>query len=215
MTEPVTIERRHQVPEPFRALRAAIEARRADLNQPAVVRPGQARRDLRVISVVGIEVPVAAVARGLAESFAAGQESTLYVDVAALRGGRAMARKAGLAEWLSAARSTMLPDVVPGRQPMLDVVPPGNAEALAGDPIPEDRWQTLLSLARESYRWTVVHVPPLVSSADGLLLARLVDGIALVVVPRHTTGPAAIQARDALVNAGGHLLGVVLADKSR
>jgi Mrp family chromosome partitioning ATPase len=211
MTDPLMIERPGNVPEPFRALRAAIEARRADLNQTAVVRPGQARRDLRVVSVVGIEHPAESVARGLAESFAAGREPTLYIDVAALRDRSSAVCEAGLAEWLASAGGA-LPEVVSGRQPMLDIVPPGNPDQLAGDPIPEGRWQTLLSLARERYQWAVLHVPPLVASADSLLLARMVDGIALVVVPRHTTAPAAIQARDALVNAGGHLLGVVLAD---
>lgn len=79
--------------------------------------------------------------------------------------------------------------------------------------MPPDRWAALLAWAREERDRVIVVASPLSRRADGLTLARLVDGTILVLTPGQTTATAAARAQDAIRQAGGSILGVVLADR--
>lgn len=118
----------------------------------------------------------------------------------------------GLVEW-GAGREG--PHALPMRStgsPYLVVVPHG--AAVAGQAVmPPDRWAALLDHARDERDRVIVVVSPLSRRADGLTLARLVDGTVLVLAPGQTTASAATRAHDAVRQAGGTVLGVVLADR--
>ncbi|MDQ3512792.1 MAG: hypothetical protein M3462_03885, partial [Chloroflexota bacterium] len=107
------------------------------------------------------------------------------------------------------------PHAIPAQatgSPYLAVVPHG--ELNEGAPVmPPDRWAALLAWAREERDRVIVVASPLSRRADGLTLARLVDGTILVLTPGQTTATAAARAQDAIRQAGGSILGVVLADR--
>lgn len=79
--------------------------------------------------------------------------------------------------------------------------------------IPPDRWAVLLAWARDERDRVIVVASPLTRRADGLTLARMVDGTVLAVAPGQTTTTAATRAQDAIRQAGGSVLGVILADR--
>ena len=118
----------------------------------------------------------------------------------------------GLVEWGSGREG---PHALPVRStgsPYLVTVPHG--EAIPGQPVmAPDRWAMLLGHARDERDRVIVVASPLSRRADGLTLARLVDGVVLALAPGHTTATAATRVQDAIRQAGGNVLGVVLADR--
>lgn len=65
--------------------------------------------------------------------------------------------------------------------------------------------------ARAGSAMAIVDAPALERSDIGLRVARNMDGVVLVVGSDRGAAPAAIAAKDALVNAGANLMGIVYA----
>lgn len=200
--------------ERFRALRAAIEGA-----EPAG-RADQAATGIRSVLVAGIDRGVASVGIGLAVAFAQGQHRTLLIDAdfrapACQRLIRPVgAATPGLAEWLLDPAEDVQYAAYPTDEQHLSVLPAGEASAAVRDPTRSGRLAALLANpgAAPPRDRVVLVTTPLATAADSLLLARHADGVLLVVVPGRTTALAANRARDALRNAGGRILGVVLDD---
>lgn len=68
--------------------------------------------------------------------------------------------------------------------------------------------------ARAGGAMAIVDAPALERSEIGLRVARNMDGVVLVVGSDRGAAPAAIAAKDALVNAGANLMGIVYAGAS-
>lgn len=86
-------------------------------------------------------------------------------------------------------------------------LPPGSRIAMSAGP---DYWDAV----RASGAVAVVCAPALDRSEIGLRVARHMDGVVLVVDAEAGAAPAAKAAKDALVNAGANLLGLVYAGAS-
>jgi capsular exopolysaccharide synthesis family protein len=69
-----------------------------------------------------------------------------------------------------------------------------------------------LAWAREHYDFVVLDSPPVLPVTDAVVLAREADGVLLVVKGQGTPREVIRHARDQLVTAGAHLLGVVVND---
>lgn len=87
------------------------------------------------------------------------------------------------------------------------VVPPNPSELLSSE-----RMGTLVRESISDYHFVLVDSPPLLSVADGRILAALMDGALLVVRSSRTTRDAAQQAQAQLGDVGARVIGVVLND---
>lgn len=67
-----------------------------------------------------------------------------------------------------------------------------------------------LAAQRDAYDYTLLDAPPLLRFADGTMLARLADGVAIVAGAERTQGRALSRAREQLERSGARVLGVVL-----
>jgi protein-tyrosine kinase len=87
-------------------------------------------------------------------------------------------------------------------------IPPNPAELLGSSSMKE-----LLEQAFIQYDFVLFDTPPVLAVTDAQILANLCDGIVLVVSSGKTEIEAAQKAKEALANAKGKLLGVVLNNK--
>jgi protein-tyrosine kinase len=87
-------------------------------------------------------------------------------------------------------------------------IPPNPAELLGSSSMKE-----LLEQAYTQYDLVLFDTPPVLAVTDAQILANLCDGIVLVVSSGKTEIEAAQKAKEALANAKGKLLGVVLNNK--
>ncbi|MHB8754737.1 MAG: GumC family protein [Candidatus Acidiferrales bacterium] len=87
------------------------------------------------------------------------------------------------------------------------VVPPNPSELLSSE-----RLGTLVRESISDYHFVLVDSPPLLSVADGRILAALMDGALLVIRSAKTTRDAAQRAQSQLGDVGARVIGVVLND---
>jgi protein-tyrosine kinase len=87
-------------------------------------------------------------------------------------------------------------------------IPPNPAELLGSRSMEE-----LLEQAFTQYDLVLFDTPPVLAVTDAQILANLCDGIVLVVSSGKTEIEAAQKAKEALANAKGKVLGVVLNNK--
>ena len=106
--------------------------------------------------------------------------------------------------WHNVVHATELPglDCIP-----CGVVPPNPSELLSSE-----RMGTLARESISDYHFVLVDSPPLLSVADGRILAALMDGALLVIRSAKTTRDAAQHAQSQLGNVGARVIGVVLND---
>jgi succinoglycan biosynthesis transport protein ExoP len=84
-------------------------------------------------------------------------------------------------------------------------ISPNPAELLGSDALRE-----LLGAVRQSYDWVLVDTPPILGMADTPVVARVVDGILLVISSESTTRQSLKRAVDQLTGVGAKVLGVIL-----
>ncbi|NJN20878.1 MAG: polysaccharide biosynthesis tyrosine autokinase [Leptolyngbya sp. RL_3_1] len=84
------------------------------------------------------------------------------------------------------------------------VVPP-NPLAL----LDSEEMMGLLNTFSSPYSAIVIDTPSLTSTADAAILGRIVDGVILVVRPRHVDSPSASSAKSLLERSGAPVLGIV------
>ncbi len=102
-----------------------------------------------------------------------------------------------------AIQKTMLPN--------LDFLPSGRiSNASIYGLMDTDEMRDTLKLACERYDRVVLDAPPMIGVSDTSQIARLCDGVALVVQHRKYPRSLCKRARDMITSMGGNLLGVVL-----
>ncbi|MEO0769083.1 MAG: polysaccharide biosynthesis tyrosine autokinase [Cyanobacteria bacterium J06649_4] len=84
------------------------------------------------------------------------------------------------------------------------VVPP-NPMAL----LDSERMATLIELFREEFDYIIFDTPSLAGSADAAVLGNLVDGVLMVMRPRHVTYDRALAAKSLLERSGSRVLGMI------
>lgn len=101
---------------------------------------------------------------------------------------------------------------------LLDILPVGSIPAHPAELLEKAELLEILQWAKTSYDYVLIDAPPLLPVADTGTIARLVDGMILVVNVRTNGRGAAYQAKDRIVSSGGTLLGVIaneISSKSR
>lgn len=84
-------------------------------------------------------------------------------------------------------------------------VPPNPSELFASS-----RMESLMTVLRESVDWVILDAPPVLAVADAAALARLVDGVLMVVRIGMSKREDARTAREQLENIGARILGVAV-----
>jgi succinoglycan biosynthesis transport protein ExoP len=94
--------------------------------------------------------------------------------------------------------------------PNLDVLPSGPVPPFPTEMLSSDAMRALLERLGGMYTHVVIDSPPILSVTDGVILARLVDAVVLVI--RHgKSGKHVIRrARDLMVRSGAPMAGIVL-----
>jgi succinoglycan biosynthesis transport protein ExoP len=167
--------------EQYQALRMKIERMRLtrDLRVIAITSPGSA--DGKTVTSINL---AAALARG-------SHARVLLIDADLRR--PAIARhlhidgvKAGVAE-LVADPNLRIDDAIRSVEPFnVDVIAAGEPIGPVHELFRSPRLERLLSEARARYDYVIIDTPPLAPVVDSALLARLVDGVLLVVAANKT-----------------------------
>jgi capsular exopolysaccharide synthesis family protein len=84
-------------------------------------------------------------------------------------------------------------------------IPPNPSELLGSK-----KMQGLFNYLKEQADYLMIDAPPVIAVTDACVLASKVDGIALVVNSGTVRPEMAQKAKDLLIKANGHLLGVIL-----
>ncbi len=93
--------------------------------------------------------------------------------------------------------------------PNLDILASGPVPPFPAELLSSEAMRRLLLQAGERYDYVVLDSPPILSVTDGVILARSVDAVALVV--RHGKSSKHVRrARDLLIRAGAPITGIVL-----
>ena len=93
-----------------------------------------------------------------------------------------------------------------------------NLRILASGPIPPNpsellgsrKMQEILDYLKTQTDYLIIDVPPVIAVTDACVLAAKVDGVTLIVNSGSIRPEMAQKAKDLLVKANGHLLGVIL-----
>jgi len=95
---------------------------------------------------------------------------------------------------------------VPGLSLLTSGPIPPNPSELLGSAKMDD----FLAVAKERFDLVILDAPPVLAVTDACVLASKVDGIALVIASGKVRPEIAAKAKDLLMKAKGHILGVVL-----
>jgi Mrp family chromosome partitioning ATPase len=94
----------------------------------------------------------------------------------------------------------------------LSLLPSGTIPMNSAETIKAGPFRQLLNELSDGYDVIVLDTPPVLVSADAVILAPLADDVLLVVRAGQTHRGAAERAHQQLTDAGGHVLGAVLND---
>jgi capsular exopolysaccharide synthesis family protein len=151
------------------------------------------------------------VVRDFAETLAASGLNVLLVDADLRTAGLTtsiVARGTDLVELVAEGRSLPAAEWGKGK---LTVVPSPEAPHPDKDRFfrsPE--FAAWLDAQRATYDYVLLDAPSLLHFADGNLMARLCDGVVIVVQAEVTTRESLVRAREQMERAGANLIGVVL-----
>jgi len=94
--------------------------------------------------------------------------------------------------------------------PNLQVIPSGPIPPNPSEILGSKRMAELIKVLRKNYTRIVIDTPPITAVTDAAVLAKLVDGVVMVIRANSTVRYVAQNGLNQLKNVGGHLLGVVL-----
>jgi capsular exopolysaccharide synthesis family protein len=115
----------------------------------------------------------------------------------------------GLSEYLSDA-AELAPVPAPGIT-NLWLIPSGRKVNNPGELLNSDRFERLLKeLEREGVHYVVIDTPPVLSTADAVSAARVVDGAIVVVDTERTDTTDLLRVRADLARTGAKILGAVM-----
>jgi capsular exopolysaccharide synthesis family protein len=106
------------------------------------------------------------------------------------------------ADLRGAVRATAIPN--------LYVLPAGRARVNAASLLHSERLPELLSGLRQRYDTILIDTPPMVNIPDARVMARLADGVILILRSAHTTRDAALLAKQRFLDDGIEVMGTVL-----
>jgi capsular exopolysaccharide synthesis family protein len=94
--------------------------------------------------------------------------------------------------------------------PNLDILPSGPVPPWPTEMLSSEVMHSLLGRLGEMYAHIVIDSPPILSVTDGVILARVVDAVVLVIRQGKSNKHIVQRARDLLLRAGAPMAGLVL-----
>jgi polysaccharide biosynthesis transport protein len=94
--------------------------------------------------------------------------------------------------------------------PNLDILPSGPVPPFPTEMLSSDVMDKLLKRCTELYTHVIIDSPPVLSVTDGVILARDVDAVVLVVRHGKSSKHIVRRARDLLLRSGAQITGIVL-----
>lgn len=188
--------------EPYRILRTNIEFNRTN-------------PDAKVMTLVsgGPGEGKSHTLHNLAFTFASSGSKTLIID-ADLRRPRQhslfeIPNTAGLTDYLS--EQVPLSELIQhSRHPMLDLLPTGRLSSGSKALLNSRRLTNLIEEAKSRYDIVLIDSPPILGVSDSSVIVRAVDLTAIVIQHRRFPRAMLLRVKNAVVNAGGQLLGAIL-----
>ena len=104
----------------------------------------------------------------------------------------------------------MRPAVRATHIPNLYVMPAGRSRFNAASLLHSERLPELLRGLREQFDTILIDTPPMVNIPDARVLARLADGVVLILRSAHTTRDAALLAKQRFFDDGIEVMGTIL-----
>lgn len=188
--------------EPYRILRTNIEFNRTNPNAKVMTLvsggPGEGKSHTL---------------NNLALTFAASGSKTLVID-ADLRRPRQhqlfeVENKAGLTDYL-AEQIPMEDLIVHSKHENLDLLPTGRLSSGSKALLNSRRLTNLIEEAKARYDIVLIDSPPILGVSDSAVIVRAVDLTAIVIQHRRFPRAMLMRVKNAVINAGGHLLGAIL-----
>jgi succinoglycan biosynthesis transport protein ExoP len=188
--------------EPYRILRTNIEFNRTN-------------PDAKVMTLVsgGPGEGKSHTLNNLAFTFASSGSKTLVID-ADLRRPRQhslfeLPNTTGLTDYLS--EQVPLSELIQhSRHPMLDLLPTGRLSSGSKALLNSRRLTNLIEEAKSRYDIVLIDSPPILGVSDSSVIVRAVDLTAIVIQHRRFPRAMLLRVKNAVVNAGGQLLGAIL-----
>jgi capsular exopolysaccharide synthesis family protein len=94
--------------------------------------------------------------------------------------------------------------------PNLDILPSGPVPPFPTEMLSSEAMQALMERIGKLYTHVVIDSPPVLSVTDGVVLARMVDAVVLVIRHGKSSKNALRRSRDLLVRSGAPMAGLVL-----
>ncbi len=118
--------------------------------------------------------------------------------------------KVGLTTVLTGA--TRLEDTVQSipEAPNLDILPSGPVPPFPTEMLSSEAMEKLVQRCSEIYTHVIIDSPPILSVTDGVILARDVDAVVMVVRHGKSSKHVVRRARDLLLRSGSQITGIVL-----
>ena len=146
-----------------------------------------------------------------AESLAGTGMDVLLVDADFRTSGLTSGIDADGADLLEVVRGRQTPQAKEWGRGKLTIVPSPRAEQADKDRFFRSKeFATWLDAQRSVHDYILLDSPPLLHYADGNLMARLCDGVVIVVQSESTDRDALIRARQHIEDAGANVIGVVM-----
>jgi polysaccharide biosynthesis transport protein len=114
----------------------------------------------------------------------------------------------GMSVFLS-GNSPVVSDLIQTENPYLLLAPAGPKPPNPADLIGSERMKLALEQLRKQFRFIVIDTPPILTVADAMALAPLVDGVVLVVRSGQTPREIVSRAIAEMRRGGGRILGMV------
>jgi capsular exopolysaccharide synthesis family protein len=188
--------------EPYRILRTNVEFNRKDANQNVITLVSGGPGEGKSMTLVN-----------LAYTFAQSGLKTLIVD-ADLRRPRqhvifGVSNSKGLTDYLS--KGVPISELVLSTKvENLQMVPSGKLPPGAIAMLNSQRMLALIKELKAEYDMVLIDAPPILGVSDSAVIARAVDITAIVIQHRRFPRSMLMRVKNAVLNAGGNLMGAVL-----
>jgi capsular exopolysaccharide synthesis family protein len=188
--------------EPYRILRTNIEFNRSN-------------PDAKVMTLVsgGPGEGKSHTLHNLALTFANSGSKTLVIDADLRRPRQHMLfdlpNTTGLTDYLS-EKIPLNELILHSRHDMLDLMPTGRLSSGSKALLNSRRLTNLIEEAKSRYDIVLIDSPPILGVSDSSVIVRAVDLTAIVIQHRRFPRAMLLRVKDAVINAGGTLLGAIL-----
>ncbi|MDD5428457.1 MAG: polysaccharide biosynthesis tyrosine autokinase [Candidatus Omnitrophica bacterium] len=158
---------------------------------------------------------VTLVASNLATVFSQAGENTLLLD--------ATMRASRMCRSFDVSPEPGLKDFLAGNAALLDIIKPTFVKGLsvitscsglssASSALSSDKVRSFMETLKVDFDRIIIDCPPILSVADASLLVNNADGVILVIKGGHTRLDVIIRAKEAILQAKGNILGVLIDD---